>query len=219
MNVYPEDLESALRREPAVRDCVVVALPVDGNAEPCAVLLLTAHDSADPEEIAAEAVRRANQRLAEYQQIRRWMVWPEQDFPRTSTQKPKSAVIAEYVRQHFAAGDAHPQLTVGTVAELIERITRRKVGELTPDARLESDLNLSSIDRVELMSALKTACKPSWTKPRISQATTVGELERLLASAQVGPSAESRVSKRLSLSSLGATLAAHMDSPHHLLRC
>ena len=50
------------------------------------------------------AVRAANQHLAEYQQIRRWMVWPDNDFPRTPTQKPKTAVIQAAVQQHFAGG-------------------------------------------------------------------------------------------------------------------
>ncbi len=40
MNVYPEDLEKALRAQPGVRDCVVIGLEKDGNAEPCAVLLI-----------------------------------------------------------------------------------------------------------------------------------------------------------------------------------
>jgi len=34
MNIYPEDLEAALRREPEVKDCVVVGLERGGNAEP-----------------------------------------------------------------------------------------------------------------------------------------------------------------------------------------
>src|SRR5204862_2132205 len=33
MNVYPEDLEAALRRQPEVKDCVVLGLPRNGNAE------------------------------------------------------------------------------------------------------------------------------------------------------------------------------------------
>ena len=40
LNIYPEDLEAELRKEPGVRDCVVIGLDRDGNAEPCAVLLL-----------------------------------------------------------------------------------------------------------------------------------------------------------------------------------
>ena len=65
MNVYPEDLEAALRRQPEVKDCVVVALPRDGNAEPCAVLILR-DGNIDPEAV----VKRANQSLAEYQRMR-----------------------------------------------------------------------------------------------------------------------------------------------------
>ena len=37
LNIYPEDLEAELRKEPGVRDCVVIGLDRDGNAEPCAV--------------------------------------------------------------------------------------------------------------------------------------------------------------------------------------
>src|SRR5208282_3203400 len=40
MNIYPEDLEAALRQQKEIRDCVVVGLERGGNAEPCAVLIL-----------------------------------------------------------------------------------------------------------------------------------------------------------------------------------
>src|SRR5580700_2001292 len=40
LNIYPEDLEAALRRQPGVKDALVVASPRDGNAEACAVLIL-----------------------------------------------------------------------------------------------------------------------------------------------------------------------------------
>src|SRR5260370_7244646 len=40
MNVYPEDLENALRQQPEVKDCVVLPLAVGGNPDPSAVLLL-----------------------------------------------------------------------------------------------------------------------------------------------------------------------------------
>ncbi|PYV48957.1 MAG: AMP-binding protein, partial [Acidobacteria bacterium] len=40
MNVYPEDLENALKSQPEVKDSAVVPLAMNGNAEPCAVLIL-----------------------------------------------------------------------------------------------------------------------------------------------------------------------------------
>src|SRR5262249_13297784 len=65
MNVYPEDLEAALRRQPEVRDCVLVGLDRGGNAEPCAVLLVR-----DPNADIESIVRKANSTLAEYQHVR-----------------------------------------------------------------------------------------------------------------------------------------------------
>ena len=67
----PRGPQAALRRT-RVKDCVVIALPQDGNAEPCAVLILRGVD-ADPEPV----VKRANETLAEYQRMRNWFVWPE----------------------------------------------------------------------------------------------------------------------------------------------
>jgi long-chain acyl-CoA synthetase len=180
MNIYPEDLEAALRQQPEVRDCAVVGVEQGGNAEPCAVLVL--QDSTDPEPV----VRRANQGLAEYQQMRRWLVWPEQDFPRTSTQKPMIAVIQQAVQRHFASGDG-ASASQGALEDLITRVTGRNVGPLTADAKLDGDLNLSSMDRVELMSALEDRYQVDLNEANFTSVSTVGDLERLLREPQKLP--------------------------------
>src|SRR6202040_3606738 len=83
LNIYPEDLEAALRLQPEVKDCVGVGIERNGNAEPCAVVILR------NEAALAGVVERANQSLAEFQRMRMWAHWPQIDFPRTSTQKPR----------------------------------------------------------------------------------------------------------------------------------
>src|SRR4029077_13731658 len=77
LNVYPEDLEAALRKQPSVRDAVVVPLDRNGNAEPLAALLLSDADQA----AARRAVEAANNSLAEFQSMRRWLIWPDPIFP------------------------------------------------------------------------------------------------------------------------------------------
>jgi long-chain acyl-CoA synthetase len=181
MNVYPEDLEAALRQQPEVRDCVVVALEQKGNSEPCAVLVL--RDSSD----AQEAVKRANQHLADYQQMRRWLVWPDEDFPRTPTQKPKTGVIQAAVEQHFASGDGHSDVSQNALGDLIAQITGRKRGPLAPDAQLEGDLNLNSMDRVELMSALEDRYQVDLNQADFTKVATVRDLERLLREPHKSP--------------------------------
>jgi long-chain acyl-CoA synthetase len=173
MNIYPDDLEAVLLQQPEVRDCVVVGLEREGNAEPVAALLL--RDAADPSAV----VGRANRYLAEFQQIRRWLVWPDQDFPRTPTQKPKINLIQQAVQQQFSPAASTAGSQTG-LAELISRITGRSTGALAPDAKLEGDLNLSSMDRVELMSALEDRYQVDLGEANFAQVSTVGELERML---------------------------------------
>lgn len=80
LNIYPEDLEAALRAAGA-RDAAVTETESPAGPHPVAYLIL------DPTVEAAEIVARANAQLADFQTIQHWVVWPEPDFPRTSTGK------------------------------------------------------------------------------------------------------------------------------------
>ncbi len=167
LNIYPEDLEAALRRQPEVKDCVVVGIDRGGNAEPCAVVILrdgagnATYGGASGERILENIVQQANQSLAEYQRMRMWFLWPQEDFPRTSTQKPRKNLIQEVAQKHFLAPDSKsgsgPTLGASSapLAELITRVVGRPVPSLGAGANLDSDLGLSSLDRVELLGALE----------------------------------------------------------------
>jgi long-chain acyl-CoA synthetase len=175
-NVYPEDLEQALRRLPEVKDCVVVGMERGGNAEPCAVVIL--RGDAD----VAAVVRRANESLAEYQRMSMWMAWPDEDFPRTNTQKPRRNVIAEIVRKELLHGTqtAVTKVDGGPLRELITRVSGRPANQLSEGSTLDSDLGLSSLDRVELMGAVEDRYQVDLSETRFSAVRTVGDLERVL---------------------------------------
>jgi len=186
MNVYPEDLEAALRDQKEVRDCVVVGLERGGNAEPCAVLILRERD-ADAEPV----VKRANQALAEYQRIRTWFAWPEEDFPRTSTQKARRNVIREAVEAGLrsrtgvgarASTDGARVSIAGAspLAELLSRVTGRAPQTLVSGTDLESSLGLTSLERVELLGALEDRYQVDLSEAQFASAATVGDLEKLL---------------------------------------
>ncbi len=195
MNIYPEDLEAALRGQKEVRDCVVVGLERGGNAEPCAVVILrdrspdgSAAGPNDvpndvPSDIVQAIVQRANETLAEYQRMRTWFVWPEEDFPRSSTQKPRRNVIRDAVEAALR-GQA-PANAASPLSELLTRITGRSIQNmhnLTPGANLESALGLSSLERVELLSALEDRYQLDLSETKFAKAATVGDLEKLLQS-------------------------------------
>lgn len=92
-NVYPEDVESALRLSPAVKDAVVFGLK-HGRADVDVHAVLVMHEPTQ----AAAAVKAANRRLAPHQQIRGHTLWPDEDFPRTLTMKARRPLISERLR-------------------------------------------------------------------------------------------------------------------------
>jgi len=205
MNIYPDDLEAALRVQREVRDCVVVGLERGGNAEPCAVLILRDYGPESSAEVPG-IVQRANETLGEYQRMRSWFVWPEEDFPRSATQKPKRNLIREAaeagLRGQALANSASP------LAELLMRITGRtlpNLQNLTPEANLENGLGLSSLERVELLGALEDRYQVDVSETKFASVTTIGDLEKLLQSGAATVSLPG-----IPLSAVGLALAGYV---------
>ena len=200
MNIYPEDLEAALRREPEVKDCVVVGLERGGNAEPCGVLLLSEEvsrkatrdeRSAQKPRHAAGIVARVNTSLAEYQRMRCWFLWPEADFPRTATGKPQLAEIRAAVEAQWGAGEggAYPAITKGGIGEIVAGLHgAHTASEIRANANLQTDLDLSSLDRVELLGAIEDRYHVDLNETHFTAAATVGDLERLVRESSAGHS-------------------------------
>jgi long-chain acyl-CoA synthetase len=97
-NVYPEDLENALR-EAGLRDAVIVETQL-GRIE--AVVLEDAEAAPDVFRARIDgAIKAANGRLGPNQRIVGWRAWPAEDFPRTHTLKIKRDPV-----RHWASADA-----------------------------------------------------------------------------------------------------------------
>jgi long-chain acyl-CoA synthetase len=195
LNVYPEDIEAALNRQPEVAGGCVVAWEGARGAEPLAVLILR-----DEGAHAEAVVERANLNLAEHQRIRRWFVWAEPDFPRTSTHKVLKREVAAVVFEKMNAqgehskGAARAEHTHGResdpapysfiVAEAA-RLSGDRPERLDAAANLTTDLKLDSLGRVELLSALEDRYQIEIDEAAFTAATTVGDVEKLVRGEQL----------------------------------
>lgn len=173
LNIYPDDVEAALLRQPQIRAAAVVEGGGPNGGEPLAALILRGLD--DP----AGAVRAANRELADYQQVRRWVIWPDPDFPRTSTGKILRHEVTAALRG-VGRQDRGAPPSAGMLAGLIGRITGENIGELNDSALLSEDLHLDSLGRVELHSALETQFGVEIDEAAYQQVRTLGELKPLL---------------------------------------
>jgi long-chain acyl-CoA synthetase len=172
LNVFPEDVERALDVIPGVRDSAVVGVPIGSEERVHAVLVL------DPGTDADAVVRQANLQLADHQKIRRALVWPEPELPRTEgTRKLKRAAIREWVRT--GGGEAPRQVQRGTdaLAALIAKYAGRD--NLSPQTTLQ-ELGLSSLDRVELMVALEDTFQTRIDEASFASAHDLGQLRSLI---------------------------------------
>lgn len=108
-NVYPEDIENALRIA-GLRDTVVLETkpgPIEAIVlPPSASPVRTAGEPLDfdpaspPAELRATldaAIKAANQSLGANQHVSGWRLWPDSDFPRTHTLKVKRDLVRAWV--------------------------------------------------------------------------------------------------------------------------
>jgi len=186
LNIHPEDLEAALRNQASILDCVVVPITQGRSVEPCAVLLPQPSLKLDPEqsstrdEICEQAVGAANQLLADYQKIRFWLLWPESDFPRTPTGKPRLGLISGRVSRLLLGAHKNEDDTTSSENPPLQDLLSQFLSRSGSAPHLEQKLNLSSLDRVELLSALEEKFRVELNETEFANANTVADLERLI---------------------------------------
>jgi long-chain acyl-CoA synthetase len=187
--VYPDDLEAVLARDPRLRDAAVLGLDGDGSgARVHAVLLLDDPSAADA------IVRDANASLAGHQQIRGWTVWPDEDFPRTPSLKVKKGLVLDRlaggasVASAAGAGSGAASRSaasqVPTVASLTAQVAQVPLAQVVPAARLEADLGLDSLGRVELLSVIEEELGAFVDDGQLDPDASVSDLERLVEGAR-----------------------------------
>ncbi|HEY9232291.1 MAG TPA: AMP-binding protein, partial [Blastocatellia bacterium] len=206
LNIYPDDLEAALNAQPEIRASAVVGIETPQGPEPLAVLIVK-DDHSDP----AAAIARANQQLAQHQRLRRWVIWPEPEFPLTPTQKIRKPLVLERLGVGGqgpgaglqsrsiggATGNANSSLTPGPrplapafILQQVARVSGEAVEQVEATANLAADLKLDSLGRVELLSALEDHYQVDLDEAAFTAATTVGDIERMIREGVRGEAAD-----------------------------
>ena len=191
LNIHPEDIEPVIEEQPGVAACAVVPFATEAGPEPYAVLATRDHG-----EHAAEAIEKANARLAEFQHIRRWVLYPEPDLPRTSTGKVKRKEVTAWLNrmQNASANGGASTQAFGAQSDWLLALIAQISGE-TPhgvgdELRLDEDLHLDSLGRVQLAAAIEQRLGIVSGSGLLEGIETLGDLRKLI-SGETAQSAES----------------------------
>jgi long-chain acyl-CoA synthetase len=188
--VYAEDVEAVLRDDSRVRDAAVVGWPLGAGLRVHAVLLVD-----DPASVP-EIVAAANARLAPHQQIRGSTAWPDADLPRTPTLKVRKPDILARLDQlerpatapvPAAASKLRPDpldADIDPISVIVAGLADVPAATVQPSARLASDLELDSLQRVELLGVIEEETGVFVDDDTLLPDTTVGELIAMVEAAR-----------------------------------
>jgi long-chain acyl-CoA synthetase len=176
-NIYPEEIENHYLQSPYIKEICVLGTAVPG--EPAAERLhgivvpntdlLRERRVVNMREMIRWDIEGLSLKLPHYKRVLSFDLWRE-DLPRTTTRKLKRHEIERLCRERQAevAGPAEPARwseadQVWGADPHVERVLgiirgAAKAGSpITPDANLELDIGLDSMERVELLTSLEHA--------------------------------------------------------------
>ncbi|HZQ34701.1 MAG TPA: AMP-binding protein, partial [Dehalococcoidia bacterium] len=194
MNVWPQDVEDALRATGAVKDAAVVAVPRAAGGASLHAYLLPA-GTRDREQEPAAIVARANAALAPHQRVATASWWPDADFPRTSTLKVK--------RNQLPLPEALPATDAPAVsAALAQDATARAIAGIArvPSVRDEQTLGalgLDSLSIVELALSLEEKTGNHVPDDALSLEMSVAQVRAFLQGAASAGGGDGRPAERV----------------------
>ena len=189
MNVWPQDVEDALRAEPGVQDAAVLAVPTSsGGARLHAYLIPagSAHRAGDPSQVLAHA----NAHLAGHQRVASASWWPDADFPRTSTLKVRRHLLPLPSEQPTNSTGS-PPIEGDPLAEAIAGVAH--TASIAEEQTL-AQLGLDSMGLVELVVQVEERTGRALPESALSTEMTVADLRVAVAAA---PLADERTSADL----------------------
>lgn len=175
-NVYPDDIEMELNELPEVKDSCVVGLEQSGgHVEIHAALVLN-----DPTQDPRKLIEQVNEKLASYQRINGWTVWPDLDFPRSATRKVKKHEVTKAIQEHQLGAVKMDGKVRTPLIKILVQISGKDFTDITDDTKIVQDLALDSLSLVEMIMRIEEAYGVTIDETKITQATTVTDVEDLI---------------------------------------
>ncbi len=213
-NVYPEEIETQYLKSPYIKEICVLGLeatPGDPTSERLHGVVvpnfevLRQRKIVNAKEVIRFDIEGLSSKLPSTKRIGSYEIWQE-DLPRTTTRKIKRFEVEKRVRANQAKGKTENEVSaekpltadesswleqadVQRALAIIREASRNKPPVIRPDANLELDLGLDSMQRVELLVSLEQELGGNVEESRLAEIYTARQLvDAVLESAAKGES-------------------------------
>jgi long-chain acyl-CoA synthetase len=173
VNVYPDEIEALLAGIPGVREACIIGLD-RGEGESVHAVIIPDGSGRRPDEIIAEV----NLKLDPLSAVTGISIWPETEFPKTTTLKVQKFKVRE--RLGTAQERGGEALVADQLVTLVARITGCRTDEVREESFLVADLGLTSIARLELVTGIEQEFRLDLEDTLIGPQTRVADLRELI---------------------------------------
>lgn len=181
INVYPEEIEGILNNIPGVKESCVVGIDKGKGETVHAVLILNPGNYN-----LGDIIRSANEKLDPQNRITSSSLWPQLDFPKTTTLKIQKYKVIEALKKEEANA---LNISSDSLIALIANLTGKSYKDIKESSVLTTDLNLSSISRLELINYIEQEFRVDLDDSMIDQNTKVSDLRKLISRGEKGKKA------------------------------
>jgi len=172
LNVYPEDIEKVMAGSNEVKESVVLGL--DNGKRIVAVIL--PRKSLNNKKIQL-LLQQVNSKLQPHQNLSDIILWPEIEFPKTSTMKIKRGVIEEAIlskNQQKKSENSQDKLI-----NIISEICKKSPRDIKESSNLVS-LGLDSIKRIDISIKIEEVFNITFDESGINEKSKVSDLRNMI---------------------------------------
>ncbi|GMV83571.1 MAG: hypothetical protein AMXMBFR7_47550 [Planctomycetota bacterium] len=179
-NVYPDELQERFRALQKVRELCAVGLPARSGQGEEVALIVVPEAGANEDALRAE-IEKINRELPSHQQVAR-VQFQSEELPKTATLKVQRRVLQERYAAAAKPAKKKPAAVSGRgevfeeIARAIAEVAQVDPADVTPDKKLQLDLGVDSIGRVDLMGKLELRLNVAIPDEALAKLLTVGEV-------------------------------------------
>ncbi len=180
LNVYPEDIEDKLNKIADIKESIVTGITKNNKVKIVAVLLLTKENRQKYQHQRKKLkflINQVNQQLENHQKIADFIIWEEDDFPRTLTLKIKRKEIQQQLNNRDQVNTIEHQ---DKLINILSSLTHIKAEKIVDEMFLHADLGFDSLKILELATLVEEVLKVEIEESEINKKTTVKELRTMI---------------------------------------
>ena len=192
-NIYPVELESLYQESPAISEMCVLGIPYEDGSDTAihAVIVPTTPDEATKTEIQHHLQTRAKE-LPSYQQFHKSHFWDD-PLPKTADGSVDRQRLRRSLEAHLknmadlqedataAVESAAPRTDIPEeILSTLARLARMQAHRIQLESRLDTDLGLDSLTRLDLLLVLESRLGGTIPDALLANLETVGDVVRLI---------------------------------------